>query len=626
MAEESLIVLLDAKTAKLDAKLNSTNEKLDRLDGSTKKTDKSFLSLSKAGSIAATGIATLATAALAVNAAITAMVLKSADNRRELELLSTQAKTSTEDFQALAFATSKYGINAEQIADISKDIADKVGEFSAAGTGTFQDYADVLKLTKDEARKAAIEFQNMSSQEVIGKMVSEMESANVTGDQMTFVLESMGNDLSRLKPLFADNSKELGTLKTRFNEVNSSLSITAGQAEGLKEVSNAYKLMTGQLGNAATAISATLAPVMDDFFNDVIAIVPEATQTIIDFANSFLDAENISSQAGVLKEIAASQAEMVNLEIQLAEAKARTSESGSGLVNTADIQIASAEALIEKEKLRTEELHAQLILLEEQQIRLGDAAGLNGGEIGGETGDGVGGSGGTGTGDEIQAIADRFKSEEELLIEKLDNELKIIGENNELKLELEAEFIDAMIELDNRHLSEKLTALEKEEKEKLKLAKEKEKLKNEEDKHSAASAKAENKLVNDGLALAQVAFGENKAISATLAFINTAQGVTSALAKYDFVGAGIIAATGALQISSILSASPGTTGSVSSPSNPTNQQSDFTPDAGTNLDFTDSTSSGSAQGRISFSDDSGDDILDAIARGLNKGQSEGRYQ
>ena len=45
-------------------------------------------------------------------------------------------------------------INAEQIADISKDIADKLGEFSAAGTGVFQDYADVMKLTKEQLKQA----------------------------------------------------------------------------------------------------------------------------------------------------------------------------------------------------------------------------------------------------------------------------------------------------------------------------------------------------------------------------------------------------------------------------------------------------------------------------------------
>ena len=165
------------------------------------------------------------------------MTLNSAKNRKELELLSRQAKTSTDDFQGLAFATAQYGLSAEQMGDISKDISDKISEFSIAGTGAFQDYADTVKLTKEEAREAAKEFAAMSSQEVIGKMVSEMERAGVSASDMTFALESMGNDLSKIQPLFAKNSEELTKLKDRFRLVNEELQITDIQAEKLKDVS-----------------------------------------------------------------------------------------------------------------------------------------------------------------------------------------------------------------------------------------------------------------------------------------------------------------------------------------------------------------------------------------------------
>ena len=162
MATEELIVLLDAQTQKLDAKLRATEKRLDDFEGKTEKADKSLFNLSDTAKAAGTGLLKVATVVLAVSAAIDVMVLSSARNRKELELLSKQAKVSTEDFQALAFSTSQFGINAEQIADISKDIADKVGEFSAAGTGAFQDYADVIKLTKEEAQQAAIAFQGLS--------------------------------------------------------------------------------------------------------------------------------------------------------------------------------------------------------------------------------------------------------------------------------------------------------------------------------------------------------------------------------------------------------------------------------------------------------------------------------
>ncbi|HHZ97046.1 MAG TPA: hypothetical protein EYN67_16170, partial [Flavobacteriales bacterium] len=372
MATEELIVLLDAQTQKLDAKLRATEKRLDDFEGKTEKADKSLFNLSDTAKAAGAGLLKVATVVLAVNAAINAMVLASARNRKELELLSKQAKVSTEDFQALAFSTSQFGINAEQIADISKDIADKVGEFSAAGTGAFQDYADVIKLTKEEAQQAAIEFQGLSSQEVLGKMVSEMEKAGATGDQMTFVLESMGNDLSRLQPLFANNSKELLKLKERFKAVNEELQITDSQAEKLKEVSTSYELMTAQLGNAATAISATLAPVMDDFFNDVISVVPAATQTIIDFANSFLDAENITSQSGVLKEIAASQLRLLELNQELLAIEEKRKRT-AGRSDEFGIVLSNTKALIEDEKIRTEELNKQLTILKDQKIAIEDA-------------------------------------------------------------------------------------------------------------------------------------------------------------------------------------------------------------------------------------------------------------
>jgi hypothetical protein len=623
MAEESLIVLLDAKTAKLDAKLKSTDGKLDKLDKSTKKADSSFLSLGKAGGLAIKGIAAVATAAVAVNSALSAMVLNSANNRKELEGLSRQAKTSTEDFQALAFATKQYGVSAEQIADISKDISDKVGEFSAAGTGAFQDYADVLKLTKDQARQTAIEFQGLSSQEVIGKMVSEMENANVAGDQMTFVLESMGSDLSKVAGLFSDNSKELNTLKQRFKDVNESLSITASQAEGLKEVSTSFELMTTQLGNASTAISATLAPVMDDFFNDVIAIVPQATQTIIDFANSFLDAENISSQVGVNTQIQESQARILEYEAEItAFKKAQNSYAKDGGASNTRA-IGQLEESIGLERVRTEELNAQLVVLDEQSLALENAKSQQGGEIGGALGSGVSG---IGTGEEIQAIADRFKTEEELLIEKYERELEIIGENNSLKKELHNELINAMIDIDQRYEDEKQAVIDSNAKEDKRLDKDKDKQTKIDDKRKKDSADAQEKLINDGMVLAQIAFGENKAISATVAFINTAEGVTKALSKQDYAGAALTATLGAVQISSILGASPGSTGSTGSvPSSAPAEQANFVQDPGSQLAITDSTATSSTQGRISFSDDSGDDILDAIARGLNKGQSEGRF-
>ena len=103
MASESLIVLLDAKTAKLDAKLKETENRLDMLDGKVKKTDISFAQMAKTAVVGATAAA----------AAITLLVNRTAAYGREIQIAADRNKESVEEMQALAFASETVGISLE---------------------------------------------------------------------------------------------------------------------------------------------------------------------------------------------------------------------------------------------------------------------------------------------------------------------------------------------------------------------------------------------------------------------------------------------------------------------------------------------------------------------------------
>jgi len=308
------------QNSKLESTINELTKALDesrqeaaglskRLEDLEKKSQKTQSALSKLTKVAK-GVAIGISAA---SVATIAMVKASSNARRETEQLARLVKVSAEEFNALAFATKQYGISAEQIADISKDIADRVGEFSAAGTGTFQDYADVLKLTADEASKTAKEFQFLSGPEVIKRMVAEMEKANIPAAQLTFVLESMGNDLSKLQPLFTNNAAELNRLAGGFRALNSELVITTQQSDELRLVSENFDLMAGTASAASLAISASLAPVLNDLFSDIIKSVPIATQSFIEFINSFKDAENINSIKAIDNQIQLMQVTILEL-------------------------------------------------------------------------------------------------------------------------------------------------------------------------------------------------------------------------------------------------------------------------------------------------------------------------
>ena len=198
----------------------------------------------------------------AATLAFTAFAAAIGQSGKELEVMARQAGVTVEEIQAISFATEKYTVSGEQFADITKDMSDKLGEFAAVGTGPFQDYIDVMGMTKDAGRDLAKQLQNLSGPQAIQFLVSEMERVGTTGAQMTFVLESMGNDLSKLAPLFSENGKELDGLTKKFKELSGGI-----DADTFKE----YKELAGNMGLATSSFKTFLAEALSPLipaFND----------------------------------------------------------------------------------------------------------------------------------------------------------------------------------------------------------------------------------------------------------------------------------------------------------------------------------------------------------------------
>ena len=336
----------------LQTEIKATTKDLGKLD---KESKSSSLSVKSAGE----GLLKLSKAAIAVGTALTTMITLTAKGEQELQALSRQAKLATGDFEALAFATKQYGINAEQVADISKDISDKLGEFASTGTGAFQDFADVTGKTTEEAQALAAEWQNLSSQQVIQEIANQLEDAGASANETTFVFESLGNDLSKLAPLFADNGKELEQLTKRYNDVNSALSITQQEAKGLTDAATSFDLLTESIGNGTKLISAQLAPALDEFFNSVIDVVPEATQAILDFINSFKDTENISNEQSLTNQIEDQKNAIKGLQGQIVANQ-----------NVIDNYYGNTDKYVEKQRLLNEELKQEQKELEGIEAQL----------------------------------------------------------------------------------------------------------------------------------------------------------------------------------------------------------------------------------------------------------------
>jgi len=198
----------------LEKKVKSAGDEVKRSDAKFAK----FASGVKTGAkVAAVGITAIAGAAAAAFAAVS----KLAEQAKELENLARVARLSTQEFQALAFATDKFGLSGEQMSDILKDVDDKLGDFIATGAGPFKELFKRLPASIDLTASA---LAGMSGPNALIAVKKAMDEANLSTQEQRFVLEGLGNDLTKIIPLLANEGKELKKLTSEFDALNGAFS------------------------------------------------------------------------------------------------------------------------------------------------------------------------------------------------------------------------------------------------------------------------------------------------------------------------------------------------------------------------------------------------------------------
>src|SRR5690606_26614717 len=211
------------------------------------------------------------------------LVKQTIDSAHQFELLADIAGTSSVEFQKFAAAADFIGINQEKLADQLKDVNEKVGEFIATGGGQLQDFFTTVA---PKVGVTAEEFKNLSGPEVLQKYVATLEKAGVPHQQMTFYMEALASDASKLLPLLENDAALLNDLgaaaenagaiidedaTAAAEKLNVRLFLMQQQAEGVKNIiatdliGTIADLSDELLGSADSADNATVAA---DFLSD----------------------------------------------------------------------------------------------------------------------------------------------------------------------------------------------------------------------------------------------------------------------------------------------------------------------------------------------------------------------
>ncbi|MCF6672312.1 phage tail tape measure protein [Raoultella ornithinolytica] len=198
MAGKSLGTL----TIDLIAKVGGFVQGMDKAERSSQKwRDKVKKDAAEVGSaLAAIGTAAAAVA-IGVGTAGINLVKNTSEQITATDRWAKSLKMSTQDLLSWQFAAEKAGLTGDNIADIFKDINDKVGDAVLNKSGEAAQALDTLGLSAEKLAQQSPDKQLMAISEALQKIPSQAGKTNI--------LESLGNDLSKMLPLFDNNNEKL---------------------------------------------------------------------------------------------------------------------------------------------------------------------------------------------------------------------------------------------------------------------------------------------------------------------------------------------------------------------------------------------------------------------------------
>ena len=230
----------------------------------------------------------------AVFTQMTSIAKETANAAIEIEKLSTLSNVAAGEFQRLSFGANTVGVSAEKLADIFKDVQDKVGDFAQTGGGGMADFFENI------APKVGVtidQFRRLSGPEALQLYVSSLEKAKLSQSDMVFYMEAIASDSTMLLPLLRNNAqgfKDIGDAAERAGAIMGADAIAAAKAykaEGeLLEMSmqGVRNEITAQLLPALTEMNRNLTdPATQQGIRNTAGLLADLASKVIGLSNEF---------------------------------------------------------------------------------------------------------------------------------------------------------------------------------------------------------------------------------------------------------------------------------------------------------------------------------------------------
>ncbi|YCH28960.1 phage tail tape measure protein [Erwinia sp. D4-22] len=274
MASKSLGTL----TIDLIAKVGGFVSGMSQAERSSQKWRKQVEGDTKAVSL---GLAAVSAAALSAGAAGFALLKSTAEQVNTNDQWAKSLKMSTQELLAWQFAAEKAGVEGDKMADIFKDLSDKIGDAVLNKSGEAVDALNALGLSAEKLSKTTPDQQMLAIGDALGKISTNAGKVNI--------LESLGDDLSKLLPLFDNNNEKL----KQFIQLAKDYGVAPDpqSIDDLIKVNNLFQDMEAQVKGLKMEIAAGLAHVdlspLNNSLSDIRSTLtdPQVLQGIADLVS-----------------------------------------------------------------------------------------------------------------------------------------------------------------------------------------------------------------------------------------------------------------------------------------------------------------------------------------------------
>lgn len=384
---QGMLVRIEATTQQLRQELSRAESAVgktsQRIDGDLGRVDAAFdrleESAAQAGSVVDSALTGITAATVASVAGLGALIATTAAAGKELTSLSFLANASTAEFQRMAAGARSAGVDQGKLADVLKDVNDRVGEFASTGGGEMKDFFEQI------APKVGVtvqQFQKLSGPQALQLYYDSLEKAGLNQQEMTFYMEAMADEATALIPLLANGGKGfqvMGDRAERLGVVLSDLELSqlAELSKIASEAGMAWEGVTNQLvAGLQPAISALVESLDGEGFSAAAQDMGDGIRFVIDNLDALVIAvgslgagrlairfvEGVQAISGYVQSVRqATEAERIHTQAVQASALEQVRRA-EGELNAARIQAISTRGTVEHTAALSRQRQAKLDL------------------------------------------------------------------------------------------------------------------------------------------------------------------------------------------------------------------------------------------------------------------------